>query len=170
MIEETTEKPTRQETGHSPMAALVERAMGQRLQHWVEAQPRDVYEARMKAFSQIVNAMPEGAIREQAQKLRPVVSASATVEANISHVKSLAWKIAQPVLTAEVPLLGVISSDVFPVVDTMMADVSGRVGSAVIRGGVQVGKRAHEFFMRMPRTPDAIASGILSGFPGFSKN
>lgn len=100
-----------------------------------------VSEAQMLAYSQVVEALPEGRIKEIAEKLKGVQGVSSKFNELMLNIQDTSWKIAKPLVVLKSPLSGMVPSEPFSKVAIKAAHLGSILGVKVITESVSLNQK-----------------------------
>lgn len=93
-----------------------------------------VSEAQQEAYARVVEALPEGGLKNLAEKLKGLQGVSSKFNEIMLGVQDTAWRIAKPIITLKSPLVGVVPDKPLSKIAIKTSKIGGDVGVNIIKG------------------------------------
>lgn len=92
-----------------------------------------VSEAQLAAYRLVVDAIPEGKLRDFAEKLEAIQQTSSKLNEAYFAIQDKTWELARSVVIAKLPLASLIPEKPFSKIAIKSAQIGGRVSEKIAR-------------------------------------
>ena len=107
-----------------------------------------VSEAQMEAYGKVVEALPEGRLKDLAENLKGVQGVSSKFNQIMLGIQDRTWRLAKPIVVLKAPVVGAIPSEPFSKVAIKAAQLGSILGVKVITESLSLNQKIKERIAR----------------------
>lgn len=113
-------------------------SLAQSLGEYLSGEPEmSVSEAQIQAYEKLINALPEGRLKDVAEKLKGVQRFASRTNETVAKIQDKAWQIYKPFLVREAPVALAIPGNLFTKIAVKSSKAGGVAGEWVVKGVVK---------------------------------
>lgn len=110
----------------------------QSLGEYLSGEPEmSVSEAQIQAYQKLIEALPEGRLKELGEKLKGVQRFTSKSNEFVANIQDKAWQIYKPILVREAPVALAIPGNLFTKIAVKSSKAGGIAGEWLVKGVVK---------------------------------
>lgn len=113
-------------------------SLAQSLGEYLSRDPEmTVSEAQIEAYEKLVDALPEGRLKELAEKLKGVQRFASKTNETVAKIQDKAWQFYKPFAVREAPIALALPGNLFTKIAVKTSKAGGVAGEWVVKGVVK---------------------------------